>query len=170
VTRTSLPKPLGTEASRRSREQTSDYSLFELLSLTDYEYAGACSSDGRPAHVVTFRPPDSFDPLNPVERVVSAMSGTIVIDGLDFQVARAEGSTVAPITWGAGMVALKSAHVLFDYARVHGEVWLPQRDVFEFHTRVLLDTERERVTHLFDDFRKATTETEVEFDLEPPAP
>src|SRR5205085_2888167 len=113
---------LGTLADRRRREQTSDYSLFELLSLTDYEYAGACMSDGRPTHVVTFRPPETFDPQNPVERVVGAMSGTILVDGLDFEVARAEGTTIAPIKWGAGMVALKAAHVLFDYTRVQGEV------------------------------------------------
>lgn len=152
-----------TEAARRRKERTSDYSLFELLSMTDHEYAGTCSWDGRPMHVVSFRPPATFDPMNPVERVTGAMKGTILIDASDMEVARAEGETVAPISWGAGMVNLKSARVLLEYARVHGELWLPTREVFEITSRVLLDNERVRVTHLFDDFTKATVEVETEY-------
>jgi hypothetical protein len=163
VTRSAAMGPQASDEQRRKRENASDYSLFELLNLTDHEYAGACTWDGRPMHVVAFRPPAGFDAMNPVERVVTAMAGSILIDGGDLEVARAAGSTIAPITWGAGMVKLKSANVVLEYARIHGEIWLPKRDVFEFQSRVLFANDRQRVTHEFDDFEKATVETETEF-------
>jgi Skp family chaperone for outer membrane proteins len=165
VTRSSAPGLTATEAARRKRERPSDYSLFELLNLTDHEYAGACTWEGRPMHVVSFRPPEGFDPLNPVERVMGAMAGAILIDGADLEVARAEGALVSPITWGAGMVKLKAARVVLEYGRLHDELWLPRRDVFEMETRVVFDNDHLRVTHEFDDFSKATVETEVEYGL-----
>ena len=114
-------------------------------------------------HVVSFRPPEGFDALNPVERVMTAMTGAILIDGADLEVARAEGATIAPITWGAGMVKLKSARVTLEYARIQEELWLPRRDVFEFETRVLFNHDKLRMTHAFDDFTKAETIIETEF-------
>jgi hypothetical protein len=105
--------------------------------------------------------------MNPVERVMTAMSGTLLIDGNDLQVMRAESMTVAPIKWGAGMVALKSAHVILEYSKVGGEIWLPSRDVFEFDTRVILGRQRQRFTRVFDDFRKATVEIETEYEYRP---
>lgn len=162
---------LAPEEARRNRDKTSDYSLWELLQLTDYDYAGACQINGRPMHVLTFDPPESFDAVNPVERVMTAMSGTLLLDGHDLQVSRAEGLTVGPMTWGVGMVKLKQAHVLLEYAKVQGEIWLPSRDVFEFDTRVLLKSERQRFTHVFDEFRKASVEVETEYEYhETPAP
>ena len=162
------PPSAGDEASRRARDKTSDYSLFELLALTEYEYAGQCAWNGRPMHVLTFTPPPSFDAQNPVERVMTAMKGTIVIDAGDMQVARAEGTTVAPIAWGAGMVKLRQAHVVLEYGRVHDEIWLPSRDVFEFDSRVLFTSERQRITHVFDDFSRADVQVETEVDYKDP--
>ena len=54
--------------------------MFEILSLTDYSYAGTCEWDDRIVHVVTFAPPKAFDPLNPVERIATAMAGSVLID------------------------------------------------------------------------------------------
>ena len=164
VVRSRRTPALRTDQVRKGREKTSDYSLMELLQLTDYEYAGACELADRPIHVLTFEPPATFDPMNPVERVMTAMSGTLMIDGRDLQVMRAEAVTVAPITWGAGMVKLRSAHVVLDYSKVNGEIWLPSRDVFEFDSRVIFADERQRFTHVFDDFHKATVEVETEYD------
>lgn len=171
ITRTRKTPVLAPEQARKARENTSDYSLWELLQLTDYEYAGACRIDDRPMHVLTYEPPETFDAANPVERVMTGMSGTIIIDGRDLQVSRAEGLTVAPLTWGAGLVKLKSAHVLLEYAKVQGEIWLPSRDVFEFDSRVILSHSSQRFTHVFDDFRKASVEVETEYEYtETPAP
>lgn len=163
ITRAKAPGIGASDQARRKRERASDYSLFELLNLTDHELAGACSWEGRPMHVVAFKPPETFDPLNPVERVMAAMSGSILIDAGDLEVARAEGATVAPITWGAGMVKLKAARVLLEYGRVKEEVWLPRLEEFEVDTRVLLSHERTRITHQLDDFRKAEVGVEVEY-------
>ncbi len=173
ITRARAPGLSASEQARRRRERTSDYSLFELLNLTDHEYAGACTWQGRPMHVVAFRPPASFDPLNPVERVASAMAGSILIDASDMEVARASGSTVAPITWGGGLVKLKSASVLLEYTQVRGEFWLPALEVFEMRTRVFFDKDSFRVTHAFDEFVKAEVATEFEYGepvLPDPAP
>jgi hypothetical protein len=149
-------------ASRRGRESTADYSLFELLSLTDYDYAGTCRWDGRIVHVVTFEPPEDFDPMNPVERVVSAMGGTILVDALELQVVRAEGDLVAPVKWGAGLVALKAARVIFESAKINDEVWLPSMDYFELDSRVLLGRDRQRVTNYYDNYQKMSVVTEDE--------
>jgi hypothetical protein len=149
-------------ASRRDRESTGDYSLFELLSLTAYDYAGTCRWDDRVVHVVTFMPPDGFDPQNPVERVVGAMEGTILIDATELQVVRAEGETVAPIKWGAGLVALREARVIFESAKINDEVWLPSADYFELDTRVLLGRDRQRVTNYYDQYEKLLVATEDE--------
>jgi len=163
VVRSAAPGLSSNADARRKRDRASQYSLFELLNLTDHEYVGACTWEGRPMHVVSFRPPEGFDALNPVERVMTAMTGAILIDGSDLEVARAEGATIAPITWGAGMVKLKSARVTLEYARIHEELWLPRRDVFEFETRVLFNHDKLRMTHAFDDFTKAETIIETEF-------
>ena len=152
-----------TEESRRDRKSTGEYSIFELLSLTDYQYAGTCLLEARPVHVVTFAPPRAFDPQNPVERVAMAMKGTILVDAAEYQVVRAEGRTVAPIKWGAGLVALRSAHVVFENAKVRNEVWLPSFDLFDFDARVIFDDDHQRITHVYDDYQKLEITTSEEF-------
>jgi hypothetical protein len=154
--------PASAEA-RQARKSAGDYSLFELLSLTEYGYAGTCELEGRTVHVVTFEPPKDFDALNPVERVVCAMKGTILVDAQELQVVRAAGRTVAPIKWGAGLVALRSAEVVLENAKVRDEVWLPSMDMFDFDARVVFDADHERVTHLFDDYVKREVTTSEEF-------
>lgn len=150
--------------SRKAREQASDYSLFELLSLTEYEHLGSCELEGRPVHVVGFQPPRNFDPVNPVERVVTAMEGSILIDAAEYQVLRTSGKTVAPIRWGAGLVSLRSARILFEQRLVNDRVWLPSLDVFEFDSRVLLDRDRERTTHYYDDHQPFDVVTDEVFE------
>lgn len=151
------------EEARKARNSTGDYTIFELLSLTNYEYLGACIYEDRPVHVVAFTPADDFDAQNPVERVVTAMEGTIFVDAADLQVMRTEGETVAPIKWGAGMVALRAAHVIFEGRKVNGEVWLPAADVFEFDTRVVFDRDRQRFTNYYDDYKKIVVSSTEEF-------
>jgi hypothetical protein len=151
------------EQARKARSSTGDYTIFELLSLTNYEYLGACIYEERPVHVVAFVPADDFDAQNPVERVVTAMEGTIFIDASDIQVMRTEAETVGPIKWGAGMVALRSAHVVFEGRKVNDEVWLPAADVFEFDSRVLFDKDRQRFTNYYDDYKKIVVGSSEEF-------
>lgn len=150
------------EDARRARRSPGDYSVFELLSLSDYEYAGACSWKGRPAHVITFQPPTAFDPANPVERVATAMKGTLLIDAADLCIVRAEGRTVAPVKWGAGLVALRAARVDYEYAKVNDEVWLPHSTKVDFDTRVAFDSDHVRFTHSYDDYKKAAVGMETE--------
>jgi hypothetical protein len=160
VSRAATPRPPGEE--RRKRESTGQYTIFELLSLTDYTYVGTCEYRGRTVHVLSFQPPADFDPQNPVERVAMAMKGTLLVDAADLQVMRAEGRTVAPIKWGAGLVALRAAHVIFEHEKVRDEVWLPSRHVFDFDARVVFDSDHERTTHAFSDYRKFEVSTEQE--------
>ena len=153
------PLSAPTEESRRQRESTSEYTLFELLSLTRSENVGTCRHEGRTVHVVAFEPPEGFDPLNPVERVVTGMAGTILVDVDEMQVLRADGRTVAPLKWGGGLVALKSARVVFEHRKVNDEVWLPSGETFEFESRVLMDGDRERTTNEYSNYREISVET-----------
>ena len=78
-----------------------------------------------PDDTYRFEPARDFDPQNPVERVVTAMKGTIFVDAADMQVMRTEAQTVAPIKWGAGLISLRRAWVHWEARKVNGEVWLP---------------------------------------------
>jgi hypothetical protein len=152
------------EVSRRDRKTAGDYTIFELLSLTNYDYVGTCETESRIVHVVGFAPPEQFDPLNPVERVVTAMLGYILIDADELQIVRIQGETVAPIKWGGGLVALKRAKAVFEQQKVRDQVWLPALDYFEFDSRVLLSRDRQRVTHYYDDYKRTDVQSEEVFE------
>ncbi len=92
------------------------------------------------------------------------MEGCLLIDAAEYQVLRTSGTTVAPIRWGAGLVSLRSARILFEQRLVDDRVWLPSLDVFEFDSRVLLDRDIERTTHFYDDHRPFDVFTDEVFE------
>ncbi len=163
VTRSRRQLRRASDEARKARNSTGDYTIFELLSLTSYDYQGTCTYEDRAVHVLGFEPAEDFDPQNPVERVVTAMEGTIFIDASDIQVMRTEARTVAPIKWGAGLVALHSAHVIFESRKVRDEVWLPAAEVSEFDTRVVFSRERQRWTNFYDDYKKISVSSTEQF-------
>jgi hypothetical protein len=137
--------------------------LSHLLSLYDYNRESDEVHDGRPCHVLSFRPRRGAVTHSLGDRVLAALAGRVVVDAEDLQVRSATARIVTPIKVAGGIAAhVKEGSIDFEAQRVAGGYWLPCRIDLRFKgtTALFFRLDREYDFRM-ENFRRFAVSTEA---------
>jgi hypothetical protein len=107
----------------RKREFTGDIPLAFHLKVTGSERVS-----GRDCWIIDGTPKQGYKPRHKTTRIFPHIKGRLWIDKEDYSLVRGEAEVIDTISYGIFLARIHpGAKVLFEQARVNGEVWLPQR-------------------------------------------
>jgi hypothetical protein len=150
---------------RKQEKEEDDRTLRLLKALPDaflYESAGTVSSSpgiGRMGHELVrlkFRPNPFYQPPSRVEQVLTAMQGTVLIDGQEKRIAVVDGTLEKEVGFGWGILGHldRGGHFLVHQADVGDNCWELTRMELAFTGKVLLVKKLNiHSSDVFSDFR-----------------
>lgn len=144
--------------SRRKQESRQETFKFDhqLIGRYHAEITGLETIDGREAYVLRFGPKGADLPeRSRLDRLLNRVGGTIWVDMQEYEVVRAEGRLLEPVTWAWGVVA-SVQRLAFSIAQVRLDdtTWMPERFDASYRGRIMFSTVHERQHSIWRGYRK----------------
>jgi hypothetical protein len=103
--------------------------LLDLYHRLEFRRVGEELLDGRPAHVVAFRPKPGLVSKTIRDRVLNNFAGTAWIDVAEHQLRKIDGQLTTPVkVLGGALLDLKGVRLLYETREVLPGTWAPCRE------------------------------------------
>jgi hypothetical protein len=111
-----------------------------ILELGSFSNPRRVTMNGRPTIVADYAGDPKAKTRNAAENVIRDLVGTVWIDERDHALARSEGHFLNDYKIGGGLIAdiRKGSNFQAQFAKINGEVWLPERIDADGKIRILL--------------------------------
>jgi hypothetical protein len=111
-----------------------------ILELGSFSNPRRVTMNGRPTIVADYAGDPKAKTRNAAENVIRDLVGTVWIDERDHTLARSEGHFLNDYKIGGGLIAdvRKGSSFQAQFAKINGEVWLPERIDADGKIRILL--------------------------------
>jgi hypothetical protein len=111
-----------------------------ILELGSFSNPRRVTMNGRPTIVADYAGDPKAKTRNAAENVIRDLVGTVWIDERDHALARSEGHFLNDYKIGGGLIAdiRKGSSFQAQFAKINGEVWLPERIDADGKIRILL--------------------------------
>jgi hypothetical protein len=130
----------------------------ELLSRYDFKYIGSAQLNGRLTWVLSFSPKAGELPEKKMQdRIANKMAGTVWIDALEFEVAKAELHLTGEVKLVGGVVGtMRKCEYILERTRVDDGIWFTTRSEANIEGRELVMNKHVRFREESKDFKKVS--------------
>jgi hypothetical protein len=143
------------EEAEKRREKSREF-VREVADAYDFHLMGSEVLNGRDAWVIGGEPRPGFQPHSKEAQILSKFHGRLWIDKAELQLAKMDVEALDTVSFGWVLARIhKGTRLIFEQARINGEVWLPQHVSFKFDARVaLFKGYNEQDEESFSDYKK----------------
>jgi hypothetical protein len=152
-TQSSIHRFLGQSASKGDNRE--NFLTPELVARFDFSLLGQCSFNGRTTYQVHFQPKTPQPPVRRIlDRLLNQVSGTLWIDGEEYEIARADLQLGSEVDFLGGVIGcLRKLAYTMTRTRMADGVWLHSVSSGDFEGRKLLDSMRIKMRSESTNFR-----------------
>lgn len=135
----------------------------EVADAYDFRLLGSEILDGRDTWVIGGEPRPGFQAHIKEAQMLSKFRGRLWIDKDELQLAKMDVEAIDTVSFGWVLARIhKGTRLIFEQARINGEVWLPQHVSFKFDARVaLFKGYNEQDEETYRDYRKFRTTARI---------